>query len=371
LRWTLSPQSGNVPGNAVKPAPEESLAKRPTIIDVAKLAGVSKSTAARALSDAGDVNPATRDKVRKAALAAGYERNHLAVGMRSGRSGLFGLVIPDIANPFWAEVARGAQDFVAENGGSLLVFSSNWDHDREAAHLRALRQAHVEGAIVNPVSDNVDDFGRFGVPLVLIGSSAERFPDTPSIGSDIRQAVRLGLDHLNARGHQAPALILGPRSRLARARFLRSVHEHCLERDIDPAVLLVEDADYTFEGGHAAMQRLMARQPAGKRHAHLTVFCANDLMALGALLAAREAGRDCPREVSILGFDGVPAGAFSWPGLTTIEKPARDIGRRAAQALFDEIAGRPVTGRTYLPCRLVERGSLADLGAQSPMRAAG
>jgi LacI family transcriptional regulator len=338
------------------------LARRPTIIDVAKLAGVSKSTAARALSDAADVNQATRDKVRRAAAAAGYERNHLAVGMRSGRSGLFGLVIPDIANPFWAEVARGAQDLVAENEASLLVFSSNWDHDREGRHLRALRQAHVEGAIVNPVSDNVDDFGRFGVPLVLIGSSAERFPDTPSIGSDIRQAVRLGLDHLDARGHAAPALILGPRSRLARARFLRSVHEHCLERDIDPATLPVEDADYTFEGGQAAMARLLARRPLG----HLTVFCANDLMALGALLAVREAGRECPRDVSILGFDGVPAGAFSWPGLTTIEKPARELGRRSAQALFDQIAGRPVTGRTYLPCRLIERGSLADLSAQKP-----
>jgi LacI family transcriptional regulator len=204
------------------------------------------------------------------------------------------------------------------------------------------------------------------VPLVLIGSSAERFPDTPSIGSDIRQAVRLGLDHLNERGHSAPALIVGPRSRLARARFLRLVHEHCLERDIDPAILPVEDADYTFEGGHAAMQRLMARQPLG----HLTVFVANDLMALGALLAAREAGRDCPRDVSILGFDGVPGGAFSWPGLTTIEKPARELGRRSAQALFDQLAGRPVTGRTYLPCRLIERGSLADLSAHRPVRLA-
>lgn len=287
--------------------------------------------------------------------------------MRSGRSGLFGLVIPDIANPFWAEVARGAQDRVAEQGASLLVFSSDWDHDREASHLRALRQTHVEGAIINPVSDNIDDFGRFGVPSVLIGSSAERFPDVPSIGSDIAQAVRLGLGHLEARGHRAPALILGPRSRLARARFLRTVHEHCLERDIDPATLLVEDADYTFEGGRAAMQRLMGRRPVG----HLTVFCANDMMALGALLAAREAGRDCPRDVSILGFDGIPGGAFSWPGLTTIEKPAREMGRRAAQALFDQIDGRPQDGRTYLPCRLIERGSLADLRAHEALRVAG
>ena len=342
------------------------MGRRPTIIDVAERAGVSKSTAARALSDSADVNDATREKVRKAAEAVGYERNHLAVGMRSGRSGLFGLVIPDIANPFWAEVARGAQDYVAEQGASLLVFSSDWVQGRELSHLRALRQARVEGAIINPVSDNIDDFSRSGVPFVLIGSSAERFPDTPSIGSDIQQAVRLGMDHLVERGHFAPALILGPRSRLARARFLRSVHEHCLERDVDPAVLLVEDGDYTFEGGRAAMQKLMARQQVG----HLTVFCANDLMALGALLAAREAGRDCPRDVSILGFDGVPGGAFSWPGLTTIEKPAREMGRRAAQALFDEIAGRVMSGRTYLPCRLIERGSLADLRAHEPLRVA-
>lgn len=343
------------------------MGRRPTIIDVAERAGVSKSTAARALSAAPDVNEVTREKVRRAADAVGYERNHLAVGMRSGRSGLFGLVIPDIANPFWAEVARGAQDYVAEQGASLLVFSSDWVQGRELSHLRALRQARVEGAIINPVSDNIDDFSRSGVPFVLIGSSAERFPDTPSIGSDIQQAVRLGMDHLCERGHFAPALILGPRSRLARARFLRSVHEHCLERDVDPAVLPVEDGDYTFEGGHAAMQRLLARQQVG----HLTVFCANDLMALGALLAAREAGRDCPGEVSILGFDGVPGGAFSWPGLTTIEKPAREMGRRAAQALFDEIAGRVMSGRTYLPCRLIERGSLADLRAHEPLRVAG
>ena len=345
----------------------KSRGRRPTIIDVARLAGVSKSTVARALANAPEVNDETRELVLKAAQSAGYERNHLAVGMRSGRSGLFGLVIPDIANPFWAEVARGAQDLVAENDASLLVFSSDWDHGREATHLRALRQARVEGAIINPVSDNVEDFGHRGLPFVLIGSSAERFPDTPSVGSDIAQAVRLGLDHMVSKGHPAPSLIVGPKSRLARARFLRTVHEHCVERDIDPASLLMEDGEYTVEGGYAAMQRLMERQEIG----HIAVFAANDLMALGAIMAVRDAGRECPRDVSILGFDGIPAGAFSWPGLTTIEKPARELGRRAAQALFDGIAGRAVHGRTFLPCRLVERGSLADLSMPAPMRATG
>src|SRR6478752_4509523 len=233
------------------------MGRRPTIIDVARLAGVSKSTAARALSDSSEVNEATREKVRQAAAASGYERNHLAVGMRSGRSGLIGLVIPDITNPFWAEVARGAQDIVERNGASLLVFSSDWDHGREASHLRALRQARVDGAIINPVADNFDDLDRFGLPFVLIGSSAERFPATSSVGSDIAQAVRLGMDHLVSKGHHAPALILGPKSRIARARFLRTFHEHCVERDIDPSALPMEDGDYTVEGGHAAMKRLL------------------------------------------------------------------------------------------------------------------
>ncbi len=330
--------------------------RRPTIIDVARIAGVSKSTVARALSNGAEINPETRETVLAAARAAGYERNHLAVGMRSGRSGMIGLVIPDIANPFWAEVARGAQDRAAEVGVSLLVFSSDWDNDRENQHLRALRQARVDGAIINPVADNIDDLDRFGLPFVLIGSSAERFPETSSVGSDIAQAVRLGMDHLLEKGHAIPHILHGSQSRIARARFLRTVTEHVLARDIDPALLLIEDGEYTVEGGRAAMHRLLARHPGG----HVAVFAANDLMALGALTATREAGLDCPADVSILGLDGIPAGAFSWPGLTTVEKPARGLGRRAIESLFDEIAGRADHSRIYLPCRLIERGSIAD-----------
>lgn len=331
--------------------------RRHTIIDVAKQAGVSKSTAARALSGGAEISEATRDKVLKAARLLGYERNHLAVSMRSGRSGMLGLLIPDIANPFWAEVARGAQDRAADAGASLLIFSSDWDHAREAHHLSVLRQARVDGAIINPVADNFDDLDRFGLPFVLIGSSAERFPETSSVGSDIAQAVRLGLDHLVSKGHSRPWLMLGPRWRIARARFLRTVHDHCVARDVDPASLPTEEGEYTVAGGHAAMKRILEADESR----HISVFAANDLMALGAMMAAREAGRRCPEDVSILGFDGVPAGAFSWPGLTTIEKPARALGRRAVECLIDEIAGRADHGRIYLPCRLIERGSLADL----------
>lgn len=341
--------------------------RRPTIRDVASLAGLSKSTAARALSGSGPVAAEPRERAIAAARALGYEPNHLAVSMRSGRSRLVGLVIPDIANPFWAEVAKGAQDRAAEEELSLLCFSSDWRTDREARHLRALVRARVDGAIVNPVADSAEALHAFGLPLVLIGSSAEGFPGLPAVGSDIPQSVRLGLDHLARKGHGAPALILGPPSRIARLRFVAAVQDHLRSRGAEPA-MPPETGDYTVEGGHAAMLRLLDRRGPGP----LAVFAANDLMALGALLALRERGLSCPEEVSLIGFDGIAAGAFSSPGLTTIEKPGRALGRCAVEMLAAAIEGRPHRTPVRLPGRLIERGSVADLSArEAPLRRAG
>lgn len=330
--------------------------RRPTIIDVASRAAVSKSTAARALAGAQNILPETRQRVLDAARAVGYERNHLAVGMRSGRSGLLGLVIPDIANPFWAEVARGAQDRAVESGLSILVFSSDWDKAKEEAHLAALRRARVDGIGINPVSDSFDATHRFGLPVVMLGSSAERFADISSVGSDIVQAVRLGMDYLVSLGHGTPCIIAGPATRLARARFLNTINAHVAARGIDPASLVIEDGNYSLEGGRAAMHKILERPHLG----HVCVFAANDMMAIGALAAIREKGLRCPEDVSILGFDGVPAGAFTYPALTTIAKPGRQIGARMVDSLRDEIDGRPGHGRIYMPCTLVVRETIAD-----------
>jgi len=336
----------------------------PTIVDVARASGVSKSTVGRALSGAGSINPETRQKVQKAADRLGYERNHLAQSLRSGRTGMLGLVIPDIANPFWAEVARGAQDKAAQMDASLLVFSSDWNPEREANHLRALRQARVDGAIVNPVENLIDDLNRFGMPVVLIGSSAERYPELPSVGSDIVQGINLGLNHLNSLGHHRPVFLLGPFGRLARVKFQRAVHDYYVSRGIDPNLLLVEQGDYTVDSGKAAMKRLLA----AKTDQPICLFAANDLMALGALLAVREAGLSCPKDVSILGFDGIPAGVFSDPGLSTIAKPARGIGDRAMTLLLDQLSGHESADRVVLPCRLVPRGTLSDLSKSEPIQ---
>ena len=331
--------------------------QRLTIIDIARIAGVSKSTVSRALSDAASISDEAREKVMAAVAVTGFQRNQMARSLRSGRTGMLGLVIPDIANPFWAEVARGAQDEAAEDGVSLLVFSSDWDAARQASHLRALVEARVDGAMVNPVEDQSKVLDPFAMPLVLIGSSAERYPHLSSVGSDISQGVSLALDHLIKTGHTKPVLLMGGGRRVARANFLNAVDDFYARNGIAGGVGRVVEGDYTVEGGRRAIAELIKQ---GGHEGPISVFAANDLMALGAMLAVREAGLKCPDDVSILGFDGIAGGNFADPGLSTVQKPARAIGMQAVKLLRQEIAGEIERHHEVLPCDLILRGSVAE-----------
>lgn len=323
-----------------------------TIIDIARLSGVSKSTVSRVLSGAGNVSQEARDKVMAAVQESGFRRNDLARSLRSGRTGMIGLLIPDIANPFWADVARGAQDAADAEDISLLIFNSDWDPERERRHLQALTQSRVDAAIVNPVRDGLDDFLRFQIPLVLIGSSAERFPQLPSVGSDISQGVSIGLDRIVAAGLGMPALLVGDAERTARERFVAAVRAVGEAEGWPLDEMRLEDGQYTVEGGRAAMERLLKAGPPR------VVFAANDLMALGALQAIRAAGLRCPEEVALLGFDGIPAAEVSTPALTTVGKPSREIGRQAFKLLNRKVTGQAEAPRLSLPCTLIERETL-------------
>ncbi|MBM3525354.1 MAG: LacI family transcriptional regulator, partial [Alphaproteobacteria bacterium] len=331
--------------------------RRATIIDVAVSAGVSKTTVARVLAGESNVDPDTRRRVERALSATGYERNQLARSLRTGRSHTLGLVIPDIANPYWADVARGAQDAAEREGWSVLVVNSDWDAARETRHLAALRQSRVDAVIVNPVGATSDPLAVLGLPAVLIGSGGEDFPHHSSVRSNIHQGLQLAMSHLRRHEHDAPALLVGRSRPAARERFLGVVHDVCRQQGVDPEALPVEDADYSMAAGHAAMRRLLAR-PARERPS--AVLAHNDLMALGALAALREAGVDCPREVSVMGVDGIAAAALTAPGLTTIEKPRYAIGAEAAALAVEHVCGRREPRHVVLPCRLIERGSVAS-----------
>lgn len=323
-----------------------------TIIDIARLSGVSKSTVSRVLSGRSNVSGKARERVLEVVQSSGFRRNELARSLRSGRTGMIGLLIPDISNPFWADVARGVQDSAETDDMSLLIFSSDWDPDREHRHFSALTQSRVDGVIVNPVSDKVDELSRFEIPAVVVGSASERFPNLPSIGSDIRQVVEIGVERLIASGLDMPALLVGEKDRAARARFVQAVCDVGTKAGWPVEKLRMENGHYTVEGGRLAMQRLL--QDAVPR----AVFAANDLMALGALQTLRAAGLHCPNDVALLGTDGILAAEVSSPALTTIAKPARELGRRAFQLLKQQTVQSGSIEHQFIEAELVERETL-------------
>jgi DNA-binding LacI/PurR family transcriptional regulator len=189
------------------------VAKRPTIIDVAKLAGVSKATVARVVNGQDDiVSPETRQRVHEVIEQLGYERNAIAGSLRTDKTKMIALSIPDITNPFWPEVARGVQDTLEAEDYAVVTVNSDWDALRESKYLKMVRRNRFDGLIINPTDASNTNFRETKVPIVILGSG-EGYPDYDSVGSDSESAVQLALDYLYKIGHRKIALITGRSSR--------------------------------------------------------------------------------------------------------------------------------------------------------------
>lgn len=330
--------------------------KRPTLRDVAHMARVSKATAARVVNgDTELVREQTRARVLDAVEKLGYERHAVAGSLRSERTYMLALSIPDITNPFWPEVARGVQDTVEQQDYTVVLMNNDWDADREQKQLRRMRQKQFDGLIINPTGTLNSDLLDLHIPVVLL-ASGEAYPDFDTVSSDSNQASQLAMEHLIALGHKRIGLIAGPlrrrKSHTHRNTYMEICHKHGLP--VDPA--LIVQTTFSQEGGYTAMQQFLdldCRPTA--------VFAVNDIIALGALRAAQTAGLRVPEEISIIGMDDVFAAATAYPPLTTIAKPKYEIGVTAARFMLERIKGTMPgpTRHPLLPCKLVKRGSTA------------
>ncbi len=332
--------------------------KRPTLRDVAKLAGVSKATAARVVnSDYELVREQTRERVLDAVRQLGYERHAIAGSLRSERTYMIALSIPDITNPFWPEVARGVQDTVEQSGYTVVLMNNDWNAEREEKHLRKMRQNQFDGLIINPTGTLNADLMQIPVPVVLL-ASGESYPDFDTVSSDSAQAGDLAMQHLIELGHRRIGLIAGPlrrrKSHTHRDTYIKAHREHHLP--VDPTLII--QTTFTQEGGYDAMRQLldMSQPPTA-------VFAVNDIIALGALRAAQMAQLRVPEEMSIIGMDDIFAATTTYPPLTTIAKPKYAIGVTAARFLLARIeeAESDETQHILLPCTLVQRSSTAAL----------
>ena len=334
------------------------------IIEVARRAGVSKSTVSRVVSGTGSVSAKTLEKVRSAIRELRYTRNTLAAGLRTNKTWLVLIMVPDIANPFWSEIARAAQDRLEAGGNSVVVGNTDWSEERESRYFELARAGRFDGMIINSVTNNIDGIKALGIPAVMVGERAAA-QDIDTVGTDTSVATRTALDYLWAKGHRRIAIAT---SEHGSERFLslrrRTYEEFLAERGIahDPSIAFT--VKLSEEGGREFARSLLALERWRERVD--AVFCGNDLLAIAAMDVLRGAGIEVGRDLSVIGMDDIPAAALVHPALTTVRKPRALIGTTAAESLLARIgdSARPRV-RQLFPGDLIERDSVAERRAVS------
>lgn len=332
--------------------------KRPTIYDVARLAGVSTATVSRALNDIGQVAEAKRVAIDAAVAQLGYRPNTIARSLVTRSTQTIALLLPDITNPFYADLVTGIQQLTLERDYTMLLCTTDFDPEQEERYLRLLRAKHVDGALVDGLVLPPERIARFvedGFPIVCLDRDVNSRA-VPLVQVDNRMGARLATEHLLALGHTRVAHIMGAPARISEERLLG--YQGALGRaGVDPDSSLVALGNFTETGGHDAMQALLAAETG-----MTAVFAANDLSAIGAMNAIVASGRSVPRDISVVGFDDLRLAQYTSPPLTTIRQPAGDIARHSTELLLGMIAGRkPGKLHHLFPPELVIRSSTAHI----------
>ncbi|MEX5719964.1 LacI family DNA-binding transcriptional regulator [Geodermatophilus maliterrae] len=310
-----------------------------SIRDVAEHAGVSVGTVSNVLNRPDVVSAPTRARVLGAIAALGFVRNESARHLRAGHSRTVGLVVLDIANPFFTDVARGVEDVVNGAGLALILCNSDDRPEKEAAHLDVLAEQRVQGVLITPTAEltpHLQTLRRHGVPVVLVDRRAPG-RDQCSVAVDDVLGGRLAAEHLLERGHRRIAFIGGssglPQVQERHAGVEAAVRE---ASGSDDALLVLSPQALTVEAGREAAARIVGL-PASRRPT--AAVCANDLMALGVLQEMVRQGVRVPDEFAIVGYDDIDFAAAAAVPLTSVRKPRQELGSRAAQLLLDEARG--------------------------------
>ncbi len=335
------------------------LTRRPaTLQEVADAAGVHRSTASRALNPEKShlIGQDVVERVQAAALRMGYQRDVLAAGLRTRRSRLIGVVVPDMANLVFAPILSAIETVLAENGYSALIANAGGGVDQQIRIVDQLIAHRVEGVVLAKAQRDDPVLTRCleaGVPAVLV-NRAETGTRASTVISDDIGGMRLAVEHLAGLGHRRIGHIAGPQH-LSTGVLRRQGFEQAMARAGLPAGAIAVASAYTRDAGRAAAAELLDRHP------DLTaVATANDLLALGLYLEMRARGLACPGDISVVGHNDMPLIDMVDPPLTTVHIHHGDMGRQAAELLLKRIVSQdaaPVT-RIIEP-ELVLRGSTA------------
>jgi DNA-binding LacI/PurR family transcriptional regulator len=340
---------------------------------VAQRANVSIATVSRTINHNPSVNAKMAKRVWEAIRELDYFPNTQARALVSGRSGIFGLIVSEITNPFFPELIQGFEDIAVANGYEILVSSTNYDPKRMALCIRRMLERKVEGVAVMTFGIEeplLDQLAERNIPLVFVDLGPER-PAISLLKVDYHHGIRQGVQHLAALGHRNISFISGPkRLHSAQSRldaFSQSLRECGIP--LDPAWLI--EGDHTLEGGIRAMEKLLA----GKK-LPTAVMCSNDMTAIGVLHKLYRAGLRAPDDLSIIGFDDIQMARVTIPPLTSIQMSRLELARAAVTALRAHAEGVAPHREYKIDTHLVVRestgyppGTMENLAESKPRRA--
>lgn len=327
-----------------------------TLREVALESGVNLSTASRSLSGSYGVHPSTRKKVLEVAQRLNYRPNRVARVLATGRSNSIGLIISDIRNPYFAEVARGAEDAAFESGSDLILCNTDLNAEKQLRYVDSLLEKQVDGIIMNSAApldkSQLERLAEFNVPIVLLNKTAKS-RNISTVFADNYEGGRLAARYLIGLGHTKAVHLTGVRNHgnlKERARgFLSEFAAGGLSAP------QVHHGLHTEAGGYDLGIKILA-----DRANVSAVFTANDVMAFGFIRAAVKLGVKIPKDVSVIGFDDVSIAEIVTPPLTTISQPIYEVGHSAVELLLKLISQKDEprgSEHRVLSVRLVERAS--------------
>ncbi|MET8140688.1 LacI family DNA-binding transcriptional regulator [Sphaerisporangium sp. NPDC005288] len=326
------------------------------IKDVAAQAGVSVATVSRVLNDSPSVTEETRSRVYAAMTALNYVPNAVARSLRTEATRTLGLIIGDILNPFFTELARAVEDGAREAGYTVVIGNADERADQQDHYVRTLLEQRVDGLLICPtaeVTPLIEEVARGGRPLVFLDRTLPGL-DVPSVRADGTEAIRRLAGHLRALGHRRVAFISGPGTLSTGRERTRAFLMAAAETGLEVPPEYVRVGDFRAGSGQALTAALLDLPEPPE-----VIFLGDNLMALGALDEIRKRGLRIPGDIGLASFDDVPWFSHTDPPVTAISQPTAELGRGAVRVLLDILGGRRADS-VVLPAHLVVRESCGE-----------
>ena len=334
--------------------------KRVTIADVAQEAGVSMMTVSRAINNKGGIREETRQRILEIAERIGYRPSGVARALATNRSCTIGLVIPDVANPFFSQIVRGAEDLAYASGYNVFLVNTGEDIEREETALNSLLEKHVDGAILcSPrlpeikLQDYIDRFYN----TVLINRELESSRvDCVTINVNDMWGAQQAVSHLVSLGHQKIGLIAGPQESTSSQRRRIGYRQGLENNNFPYDDQLIITCQPNIEGGYQAAKAFLST-----REEITAIVAYNDMVAFGIYQACEELGKSIPDEMAIIGFDDIPLAALVKPSLSTLRIDKRALGKDAIQTLISLINGeKDIAHERIIQPTLIIRDSVSS-----------